>query len=213
MNASDLREILGADIINYQQLVDSLRSYKKPRDKVTRLIAGGDLIRIRKGLYIFGKKLRRTPVDRYLIANLIYGPSYISFETALSYYGFIPERVESVASVTTGKSKKFMTPLGLFTYWKQPSSYYSAGATLKKCAWGNILLATPEKALADQLLANRSAKISNQQELEDYLTEDLRIDRDQLLTITVARLQKIACISGHPLMKLLVQYIQKIKKL
>jgi hypothetical protein len=66
-------------------------------------------------------------VEPMEIANPLYGPSYISLEYALSYYGLIPERVESITSVTTKRSKKFITPLGSFSYEHIPLKAYPIG--------------------------------------------------------------------------------------
>lgn len=211
MHIAELRAIFESDIIDYQQLIGALKNYKKPRDKITRLLAKGDLIRVRKGLYIFGDRWRKNPIDRYLLAHLIYGPSHISFESALSHYGLIPERVTSVTSATTGKGRRFMTPLGLFTYQSQTTDYYTEGVILEERSSGNILLATPEKALADKLLTDRSAKINNQEELDHYLTEDLRIDRAELQKLNAPRLQKIVRASQSMVLPLLVQYVKRIK--
>lgn len=212
VTALKLREVLGADAINYQQVMNVLGSYKKPRDKISRMLACGELMRLKKGLYIFGDKLRRAPIDRFHLANLIYGPSHVSFETALSHYGFIPERVESIVSATTGKSKKFTTSLGLFTYRKQASFYYQEGITLVEGSWGNVLMATPEKALSDQLMTVRTSKINTQRELKKYLLEDLRIDLKQLRKLEVTSLKKIAQASGLALLELLVECVQSKKK-
>ena len=95
-------------------LLDVLEGYARPRDKITQWLNRGIIVRIKKGLYVFGESLRRKPYSRELLANLIYGPSYLSLEWALQYYGLIPERVEALTSVTTGRSRKFSTPAGLF---------------------------------------------------------------------------------------------------
>ena len=104
-----------------------LQEYAKPRDRITALLAAGNLIRVRKGLYVLGDKYRRGPIHREILANLIYGPSYVSLDYALSQYGLIPERVEDVTSITTGENKKFSTPLGVFTYQHLPLRRYSTG--------------------------------------------------------------------------------------
>ncbi len=57
----------------------------------------------------------------------MYGPSYISLEYALQYHGLIPERVEAVTSVTTGRSRRFASPVGLFTYRSIPLSAFRTG--------------------------------------------------------------------------------------
>ena len=111
-----IRQQLGRDVFDYQQLTACLSYLSKPRDKINKLLGRGDIVRIRKGLYAFGGAYRREPLSRELLANLIYGPSYISLEYALSYHGLIPERVSTVTSVALGRSRKFDTPLGTFTY-------------------------------------------------------------------------------------------------
>lgn len=75
---------------DYQILLNSLRGYAHPRKKITALLRKGEIIRVKKGLYIFGAQHRRSPYCRELLANLIYGPSCISLEYALHYYGLIP---------------------------------------------------------------------------------------------------------------------------
>ena len=112
----DIREQVRTDVLDYQQLVSCLRGYAKPRDRITGLLTDGSLVRIRKGLYVFGERYRRAPISREHIANLIYGPSYVSLDYALSHYGLVPERVENVTSVTTGENRCFITSLGDFTY-------------------------------------------------------------------------------------------------
>ncbi len=84
-----------------QTLLDVLKDYARPRDKITDLIRKGIIIRVKKGLYVLGDRFRTPPCSRELLANLAYGPSYISFKYALQYYGMVPERVEAVTSVTT----------------------------------------------------------------------------------------------------------------
>ena len=116
ITALDILDRVRTEVLDYQQLVSCLRGYAKPRDRITGLLAEGSLIRLRKGLYVFGERYRRSPLSREHLANLIYGPSYVSLDYALSHYGLIPERVENVTSVTTGEKRRFNTPFGDFTY-------------------------------------------------------------------------------------------------
>ena len=88
----DIRAKVPSDVLDYQQLVSLLSGYAKPRDKIGALLAQGDLVRVRKGLYVFGERYRHGPLDRILLANLVYGPSYVSLEYALSYHGLIASR-------------------------------------------------------------------------------------------------------------------------
>ena len=88
---------------DYIFLSDILYSYKKPRNIISRLIRNNDIIRVKKGLYVFGKDSLGPAYSKEILANMIYGPSYISLEFALSYYGLIPERVDTVTSITNKK--------------------------------------------------------------------------------------------------------------
>src|SRR3546814_12610637 len=72
--------------------------------------------------------------EPFLLANHIFGPSYVSVETALSYYGLIPERVYETTSMTTQAPRKFNTPLGTFTYTRLPLPYYAFGTRSVKLA-------------------------------------------------------------------------------
>ena len=127
---AQMRLQLGREVFDYQQLTGCLAHLSKPRDKIAKLLAKGDIVRIRKGLYAFGPLYRREPLSREVLANLIYGPSYISLEYALGYHGLIPERVSAVTSVALGRSRTFETPLGTFTYQSLALSCYAVGADL-----------------------------------------------------------------------------------
>jgi predicted transcriptional regulator of viral defense system len=74
---------------DYQILQDALADYSRPRDKIRNLIKKKEIIRVKKGLYVLGDGHRKRPYSRELLANLIYGPSYVSLEYALSYHGLI----------------------------------------------------------------------------------------------------------------------------
>ena len=87
----ELRKRISGEEFDYQALLDGLREYDRPRDKITNLLRQGGIIRVKKGIYVFGERYRRRPFSRELLANMIYGPSYVSLETALHYYGLIPE--------------------------------------------------------------------------------------------------------------------------
>ena len=96
--AIDVRNRIRAEILDYQTLIDVLKDLSSPRDKITDLLRQGVLVRVKKGLYVFGDKYRRYPYSKELLANLVYGPSYVSLDYALDYYGIIPERVEALRS-------------------------------------------------------------------------------------------------------------------
>jgi hypothetical protein len=179
-------------VVDYQQLTSLLRRYAKPRDRITALLAAGELIRVRKGLYVLGDRYRREPLVRELLANLIYGPSYVSLDYALSRHGLIPERVAEVTSVTTGEHRRFVTPMGVFSYRKITPRRYSEGIEWHGDGVARYLMASPEKALADKVASDRRLRRPTNAALRAYLLDDLRIDPDQLATLDLGRLDRIA---------------------
>ena len=92
----DLREQIGREEFDYPALMGALSQYANPRDKVTSLLRRGTIVRVKKGLYVFGEAYRRRPYSRELLANLIYGPSFVSLDYALAFHGLISERVEVI---------------------------------------------------------------------------------------------------------------------
>ena len=192
MIATIRKEIIQEEF-DYQTLVECLKGYARPRDKISDLLRKGSIVRIKKGLYIFGDEYRRRPFSREILANLIYGPSYISLDYALQHYGLIPERVESVTSVTTGRSRRFSTPVGLFTYRMISLEAFRIGMDRIEIGDGRaFLMATPAKALADKLQDARGAGIQSQRELNDYLVHNLRVDQAVLKKLKPAELDSIA---------------------
>jgi len=132
---AQMRRNIGGEVFDYQVLVDALAGYRKPRDRITKLLASGAIVRVKKGLYCFGEAFRKEPLSREYLANLIYGPSYVSLEYALSHHGLIPERVETVTSVTTRRSRDFDTPFGAFSYRMLNGPRYAVGAILEISWW------------------------------------------------------------------------------
>ncbi len=185
-----LRDRVEGEEFDYQTLMDVLSDYAEPRQRVTALLRSGEIIRVKKGLYVFGAQYRRRPFCRELLANLMYGPSCVSLETALAYHGLIPERVDALTSVTTGRSRRFETPIGLFIY--RPTPDLSVGMRQMTEGGVSFLMATPERALADKLRADRSGVFQSQRELEVYLTETLRMERGTLLELNAGVLCELA---------------------
>jgi hypothetical protein len=198
---------------DYQTLLDSVHGYAQPRMKISGMLAKGDIVRVKKGLYILGESLRRRPYCRELLANLIYGPSYVSLEYALHYHGLTPERVETVTSVTCGRSRTFDSPVGTFSYRMITMEAFRTGMDRVELDDGrSFLIAIPEKALADRIVADRGAGISTQKELHEYLLKDLRIDPANLRGLDPARLTEIARHYRSRRVKLLAEMITRLNK-
>ncbi|HXV59100.1 MAG TPA: hypothetical protein VEK15_00290 [Vicinamibacteria bacterium] len=206
---NEIRRSIDADVFNYQQLMDCLQAYAKPRDKVRKLLKAGEIVRVKKGLYVFGEAHRRSPWSREILANLIYGPSYISLDYALSYYGLIPERVMVVTSVTLSRSRRFETPLGLFTYRRLSRRKYSIGIDQQALEGDQrFLIATPAKALADKIWTDQRFTPRKAEEFRAYLQDDLRIAPDVLSGIDRTLLKLIAEQYGSRKVRLLRDYLE-----
>ncbi len=213
MTIHDIRNAVPNEEIDYTVLASFLAPYGNVRDKIGRFLRAGELIRIKKGLYVFGPSVAREPYSRETLANLIYGPSAISLEYALSRYGMIPERVDTVTSVTTSRNKLFTTPAGIFSYTHQHPSRYTEGASLVKLDdRRRALMATREKALADQLTLSRKPRdVHDERALATFLSEDLRIDLGNLASFNLARLRRIEKASPGSIITLLRSLVEQLK--
>ena len=150
------------------------------RGLVKRAIAAGEIHHIRRGLYCLALKYRKQDISRNVIANLIYGPSYVSMEAALAVHGWIPEAVHSVVSVSAGRAKSFETPLGYFDYVQVGQRpLFSAVERVSDGASASFLVAKPLKAIADYVAA-RGMDWRGAEPLE----ESLRIELDSLEALT-----------------------------
>jgi len=206
-----IRQQIDREIFDYQRLLQCLSAYAKPRDRIKRLLDAGDIVRVKKGLYVFGDVYRRTPVSRELLANLIYGPSYISLDYALAWHGLIPERVTTVTSVTTGRSRRFTSPFGIFSYRSLPEPRYATGALLQQGDNESFLLASPEKALADKVWDDKRFSGASMAAYADYLAHDLRIDIDHLPLLDGERLEAVREAYSSRKIDRLIRYVQKLR--
>ena len=208
-----IRKAIPQEEFDYQTLLDCLKSYVRPRDKISDLLRKGSIIRIKKGLYVFGNEYRRRPFSREILGNLIYGPSYISLDYALQHYGLIPERVEAVTSVTTGRSRRFATSVGLFTYRMIPLEAFRMGMDQIEIGDGRaFLMATPAKALADKLYDVWGIAIQSQKELSNYLETNLRIDLAVLRELKPMELDAIAQRYQSRKIRLLSDLVRRIHR-
>lgn len=172
--------------INKQLLLDVLKEYKRPHDKIDELVRQHMLVQVKRGLYIAGPKLNITAPEPFLIANHLYGPSYVSLETALSHWGLIPERVYEISSLTTNNSKTFKTTIGRFSYTHMALPYYSFGIkqvilTKKQ----TVLMASPEKALCDKIITTSGVLLRSVKQTSALLIEDFRIDKQMLRNLDI----------------------------
>lgn len=141
---------------------------------IKRAVQKGYLIPIRRDLYLI-KNTKGIPGDSFEIASIIYGPSYVSFESALSYHGWIPEAVRTITCASVKRAKEFETPIGIFSYEHIPTKAFSFGVEQHQRGILTLFIASPVKALADIVYARRRTWES----MED-LSDDLRIEVESI---------------------------------
>ena len=165
-------------ILSTSMLLDRLQNYSNPYTKIGRLVKEGKIFSLTRGLYEDNEGA--SPL---YLANAIYGPSYVSFNYALMYYGLIPERVYDVTSATTEKLKRkaFKNRFGSFSYRDIPLEAFPYGIKVIKEGDYTFMMASKEKALCDRLY--ELPPVKSQKELEYLLFVDLRIDESEFETL------------------------------
>ena len=153
-------------IISSQQLKEIYCNLADPKGKIARDIKKGKIFPLVKGIY----ETDPNVFPPYL-AQFIYGPSYISFDYGLYYYGMIPE------AIYKRKIKTYTNKFGTFIYRDVPKAVYSLGVMVINKDSYSYQIASPEKALCDKLYTISPVKTLN--DLKMLLFEDLRIDEDK----------------------------------
>ena len=146
--------------------------------KAKRLEDAGTVIRLKRGLYLVNPEITEKPINEFLIANHLYRPSYVSMQSALGYYGLIPERVYEITSITTGLHKEFKNKIASFSYIHCSKEYYSIGINILKEGSHQFIMASPEKSLCDLMVYTTNLNLRYQSEIHSYLEDDLRFDMD-----------------------------------
>ncbi len=214
MNIVEIRKHIPTAVFSHEILESILMDQvSNINAKIAYMVNKGELIRLKKGLYSLGKEYQTASIDTISLANMLYAPSYVSFDYALSYYGLIPERVYEVTSATMRMKKVFDTPLGMFTYKPVPLQAYALGIDwLYDDIHGGKLIATLEKALCDKIRSDRGIGRLSQQKLREYIEFDLRIDMDLFYTLDAALIFAIATAYRSSNLKNLSKLISKRKQ-
>lgn len=145
---------------------------------VYRASQAGEVAILRRGLYVLREPFRRDMLDPAVLVPLLYGPSYMSFESALRFHGLIPDVVQTVAAATSRRSRTFNTVLGHFSFYSVPCSTLLAGVRL--LPFGNEgrsvtgMVASPARAVADVVYLRR--EVTWKDHGANFLEESMRID-------------------------------------
>lgn len=133
-------------ILDTVRMRDVLAGLADWKGKIARMLGTGELVALRRGLYA-----NRRDLDPRCLAGPIYGPSYVSFETALAWHGMIPEGVAEVLSATPKRPAAFENDFGRFRFLTIPKAVYPVGIQRITDSDLPFLIASPTKALVDRI--------------------------------------------------------------
>lgn len=208
---TQVRKAIPYEEVDTATLRQALSRYARPDDKIGDMVRRGELMRVRKGLYAVAPAYRKSALSLEVLANTLYGPSYLSLEYALSWYGIIPERVTELTSVCLGRSRSFSTAVGNFSYCSIPKGAYVEGYCLTTLPDGrSFLMATREKALVDLVENRRKVSIRSRREMEARLLEDLRMDKAALRDLSAERVGRFSSLYGSVRTGLLAGFIMDL---
>lgn len=191
-------DILGCAPFTLSELSTVYPHLSALTDKARLLMEQGRIIRLKQGLYICSEEETGQSVPTYLVANHLCGPSYVSFHSALRYYGLTPEGVYVVQSMTTRPNNSFTTPIGTYTYRHCKPAYFSLGVSIIRHNELSFMMATPEKALCDLMAATPRLSLRYRKDMMHYLEEDIRFEMDELSRFNISLLKDIAAVSPKP---------------
>ncbi|MBU2577377.1 hypothetical protein KKA69_00940 [Patescibacteria group bacterium] len=177
--------------------------------KILGLLKNGDLINLKKGLYLSERYLFSQPDKKAYfeyLANIIYCPSYLSLEYVLSSHGLIPEGIYSLTNVSLKSTRTFENKLGFFIYKNVKEELFSGYKRIQK---GNfsIYTATKAKALFDFLYLKRNLS-------KDYfyeLSEGLRINWEEFSVNDVKEFEGFVKLSKSLKMERILKEIRRVK--
>ena len=181
---------IGAVPVDFSLLKAMYPNHKSIHNKISELENAGKLIRLKKGLYVVAPQESGMVLSSELIANHLYGPSYVSKESALRYYGLIPEQVYTLYSMTTKHARSFTNALGTFGYSHCSNDYFTIGIRQESKEGLFFLMATPEKALCDLIINTPNLNLRYQKEIRTYLEEDIRFDMQAFFKMDVEILKQ-----------------------
>lgn len=201
MKYNDFKKQIKSSMFSSQDI--RLLSLKVFAYQLTLWQKQGYIIKLKNGLYAFEDSLNGiAPEDA---AQKLYSPSYISLEKALSYYGFIPEMVYAITSVTPKTTRRINNKIGSYIYRHiKPELFFGYSQTAANKTQAPI--AEPEKAILDFIYFN-SANIKNMSDIEGF-----RLNKDAVKeTINPKKMKAYAGRFGSKKIDMLVKDYFKVK--
>ncbi|XQP56043.1 MAG: type IV toxin-antitoxin system AbiEi family antitoxin domain-containing protein [Mycoplasmoidaceae bacterium] len=192
-------------ILTTQMLNQKYQDYSSPKDKIYHLVKDKKLFPIIRGIYETDPN-----ASPFYIANAIYGPSYISFNSALAYYGMIPEATYNTTCATYNlrKSRSYKNKWGTFFFNDVPKKAYPLGINTITENNNTFYMATREKALCDQLY--HIPPCQGLKHLIYTLFEDMRLDQEQFNNLNRQDIYELADLYHCTNVRLLAQYLRRV---
>ena len=175
----------------------ALSGYQVLDYQISLWVKKGYLIRLKNGLYAFRREMENVRGEE--VAFLLCQPSYLSLESALAWYGFIPEIVYAYTSITARITRTFDNAFGRFIYRHVKSELFWGYAEIKTDQ-GPYLMAEPEKALLDYFYLNL-ARLNNEDDFEHIRLNEEQMER----TLDKDKLLKYQAVFGVKKMENLVR--------
>ena len=148
--------------------------------QITRWVSSGKLIQLRRGIYVIARPYREKQPHPFLIANKLKKASYISLQSALEYYGIIPEYVPVITSITTGRAEKITSKIGRFQFRHLKKELFWGYQELEISRDTRVFIALPEKSLLD--LVYLTPQADNMEYLEELRLQNIdKINKDTLM--------------------------------
>ena len=190
-------------LVSFDALAQQFAGYTDVKGKIRREVQSGKLVQVARGLY---ETDART--DGKYLAGAIYGPSYLSFDYALSVHALIPEAVYTYTSATfrKGKTKRYENAFGTFLYRDVPAAVYPLGVEIKVERGYSYQIASPEKALCDKLYS--LSPVYSVRALKELLFDDLRIDEAAFFALQKNDISQLAPLYRATNLKLLAKFME-----
>jgi len=152
MEFSELVEIIQDEpVFDTGLLLAGDANPREIRRQLSRWRQTGKIYQLRRGLYCLAPPFQKVYPHPFLVANRILPASYISLQSALAYYGMIPEHVPVTTSVTTSRPAHWETPVGVFDFRHIQVDFFDGYRLIDLSEKQQAFIARPEKALLDQV--------------------------------------------------------------
>lgn len=186
-----LRKRVKGELLSDSDLELILADGDNLEEELERLIRNNELIKLKKGYYVFCERYRKNPLDTLHLSNFLEGPSYVSFDSALLYYKAISRKNDNITATSMRRIFSQYTPVGNFTYKQVPPVLYTFGI-VSAINVTNFLIASPEKALLDKLFFDHLGS-----DIWDFLANGINIDREFLKTLDLESLRNYSRLYGR----------------